>query len=192
MTFTIGRGNEIVCAAIRLIAERLKGRKINELFADMGKTWNDLVSDPQLRWIGPEKGVISIATGAVSNAIWDLYARREKKPLWKVSTHPSPGTKVIGTDAYFVPSMQLIVDFTPEEFVRSTVRPPPSILFFEGTRKKLITDRHFAALQCFRYITDAITPEEALAMLKEKEAGKAEREKSVIQTGYPAYTTSVG
>lgn len=76
-----------MCATVKLIAERLKGRKIDELFADMGKTWDSLVADPQLRWIGPEKGVVSIATGAVSNAIWDLYARKEKKPLWKVSTH---------------------------------------------------------------------------------------------------------
>ncbi|CDZ98024.1 mandelate racemase muconate lactonizing enzyme [Phaffia rhodozyma] len=142
MTFTIGRGNEIVCAAITLISERIKGKKIEDLSKDMGATWDFLVSDPQLRWIGPEKGVISIATGAVSNAIWDLYARSRNKPLWK-----------------------LITDFTPEEFVRST---------------------------CFRYITDAITPEEALALLKEKEAGKKEREANVIKTGYPAYTTSVG
>jgi len=132
MTFTIGRGNDIVCTAIEAVASRLVGKEVEELFADMGKTWSYLLSDPQLRWIGPEKGVIHIASGAVDNAVWDLYARARNKPLWK-----------------------LVVDMSPEELVRSTA---------------------------FRYITDAITPEEALAMLKEKEAGKKEREAKVRET----------
>ncbi|KAK7051096.1 hypothetical protein VNI00_005208 [Paramarasmius palmivorus] len=160
MTFTIGRGNEIVrsptisaialyltsehkvCAAIREVANRLVGKETEDLFADMGKTWDYLLADPQLRWIGPEKGVIHIASGAVNNAVWDMYARSRKKPLWK-----------------------LVVDFTPEELVRSAA---------------------------WRYISDAITKEEALAMLKEKEATKAEREKLVREVGYPAYVTSAG
>ncbi|KAF4618288.1 hypothetical protein D9613_011644 [Agrocybe pediades] len=142
MTFTIGRGNEIVCAAIKEVAKRLVGKDTESLFADMGKAWDYMMADPQLRWIGPEKGVIHIASGAVNNALWDMYARSRKKPLWK-----------------------LIVDFTPEELVRSAT---------------------------FRYITDAITREEALAMLKEKEAGKKEREEEVKRVGYPAYVTSAG
>jgi len=142
MTFTIGRGNDIVCVAIREVANRLVGKEIESLFADMGKAWDYLLADPQLRWIGPEKGVIHIASGAVNNALWDLFAKSRKKPLWK-----------------------LIVDFTPEELVRATA---------------------------FRYITDAITREEALQMLKEKEAGKKERETFVRQHGYPAYVTSAG
>lgn len=92
--------------------------------------------------IGPEKGVIHIATGAVNNALWDMYARARGKPLWK-----------------------LIVDFSPEELVRSAA---------------------------WKYISDAITPAEALAMLKEKEAGKKEREERVRAEGYPAYVTSAG
>lgn len=71
MTFTIGRGNDIVCAAVEKVAERLVGKKTAELFADMGAAWDYLLADPQLRWIGPEKGVIHIATGAVVNALWD-------------------------------------------------------------------------------------------------------------------------
>jgi L-fuconate dehydratase len=134
MTFTIGRGNEIVLAAAAEVAQRLVGKDIEELFSDMGKTWDYLVADPQLRWIGPEKGVIHIATGAVNNAVWDMYARSRKKPLWK-----------------------LVVDFTPEELVRSAA---------------------------WRYISDAITKEEALAMLKKKEAGKKEREVKVKELGY--------
>ncbi|BEI86576.1 hypothetical protein CcaverHIS002_0608630 [Cutaneotrichosporon cavernicola] len=142
MTFTIGRGNDIVCYAIKEVANRIVGMDAEEIFADMGKFFDFLVADPQHRWLGPEKGVIHLATAAVSNALWDMYAKARGKPLWK-----------------------LIVDFTPEEFVKST---------------------------CFRYITDAITKDEALALLKKQEAGKAAREKEVIERGYPAYTTSVG
>ncbi|KAH8084305.1 enolase C-terminal domain-like protein, partial [Cristinia sonorae] len=142
MTFTIGRGNDIVCTAIKEVASRLLGKDVEELFANMGATWDYLCSDPQLRWIGPEKGVIHIALGAVNNALWDMYARSRKKPLWK-----------------------LIVDMTPEELVASTA---------------------------FRYISDAITKEEALTMLKEKASTKAEREARVREVGYPAYVTSAG
>ncbi|PCH39452.1 enolase C-terminal domain-like protein [Wolfiporia cocos MD-104 SS10] len=142
MTFTIGRGNDIVCAAIRELAQRLVGKDTEELFANMGKTWEYLCADPQLRWIGPEKGVIHIALGAVDNALWDMYARSRNKPLWK-----------------------LVVDFTPEELVNATA---------------------------FRYITDALTREEALEMLKAKASTKAEREARVRELGYPAYVTSAG
>ncbi|KAJ3916530.1 enolase C-terminal domain-like protein [Lentinula edodes] len=142
MTFTIGRGNDIVCMAIREVANRLIGKDTEDLFADMGKTWEFMMSDPQLRWIGPEKGVIHIATGAVNNALWDMYARSRQKPLWK-----------------------LVVDFSPEELVRSAA---------------------------WRYISDAITKEEALDMLKKIESTKAEREAKVREIGYPAYVTSAG
>jgi len=142
MTFTIGRGNDIVCAAIKELANRLVGKDVEELFANMGKTWDYLSSDSQLRWIGPEKGVIHIALGAVNNALWDMFARSRKKPLWK-----------------------LVVDMTPEELVNATA---------------------------FRYITDALTREEALAMLKAKASTKAEREARVREIGYPAYVTSAG
>ncbi|GAA5958994.1 hypothetical protein JCM8115_000717 [Rhodotorula mucilaginosa] len=144
LTFTIGRGNDIVCAAVSAVASRLVGWNAADLFsaAGMGKMWNFLLGDPQLRWIGPEKGVIHIATAAVVNAAWDMWARHEQKPLW-----------------------QLVAEFTPEEFVSATT---------------------------FRYITDMITPAEALQLLKEKEAGKAERLAKLKSEGYPAYTTSVG
>ncbi|KAI0697037.1 enolase C-terminal domain-like protein [Cytidiella melzeri] len=142
MTFTIGRGNDIVCSAIKEVAARLNGKAVEELFANMGDTWEYLCADPQLRWIGPEKGVIHIALGAVNNALWDMFARSRGKPLWK-----------------------LVVDMSPEELVNATA---------------------------FRYISDAITKEEALARLKEKAASKAEREAHVRQSGYPAYVTSAG
>ncbi|KAI0306825.1 enolase C-terminal domain-like protein [Multifurca ochricompacta] len=142
MTFTIGRGNDIVCQAIKVVANRLLNKDIEFLFANMGETWDYLVADPQLRWIGPEKGVIHIATGAVNNALWDLYARAREKPLWK-----------------------LLVDMSPEELVKSAT---------------------------FRYITDAIAPDEALAILKAKDATKKDREAIVRKEGYPAYVTSAG
>jgi L-galactonate dehydratase len=142
-TFTIGRGNDIVCAAINHVAERIKGRTLSSLVAHWGQTWRHLVNDSQLRWIGPEKGVIHLALGAVVNAIWDLWAKTLNKPVWRV-----------------------VADMTPEQFV-----------------------------DCidFRYITDAVTPEEAIAMLKETEVTKADRIRDAENSrAVPAYTTSAG
>ena len=143
MTFTIGRGNEIVCAAINLLSDRVKGKSLEWLVADWGKTWRYLVADSQLRWIGPEKGVIHLALGALVNAIWDLWAKSLNKPVWRI-----------------------VADMTPEEYVKCID---------------------------FRYITDAITPEEAVSLLKEVEGGKAERIKHAEESrAVPAYTTSAG
>ncbi|UNI18121.1 L-galactonate dehydratase [Purpureocillium takamizusanense] len=143
MTFTIGRGNDIVCAAIDHVADRLRGRTLSSLVADWGQTWRYLVSDSQLRWIGPEKGVIHLALGAVVNALWDLWAKSLGKPVWRI-----------------------VADMTPEEFVRCID---------------------------FRYITDAITPDEALDMLRAQEPGKAGRvDDALANRAVPAYTTSAG
>ncbi|KAF2835290.1 enolase C-terminal domain-like protein [Patellaria atrata CBS 101060] len=143
MTFTIGRGNDIVCHAIRHLADRVKGKSLESLVENWGKTWRYLVNDSQLRWIGPEKGVIHLALGAVVNALWDLWAKVLNKPVWRI-----------------------VADMTPEEFVRCID---------------------------FRYITDAITPEETVEMLREKEGGKAERIKEAeANRAVPAYTTSAG
>lgn len=110
--------------------------------------------------IGPEKGVIHIASGAVNNAVWDMYARSRMKPLWK-----------------------LVVDFTPVRMFN----PNPSFLTnFFFLKEELVRSASF------RYISDAITKEEALAMVKEKAAGKKEREGKVCELGYPAYVTSAG
>ncbi|KAI9341524.1 mandelate racemase/muconate lactonizing protein [Zopfochytrium polystomum] len=142
LTFTLGRGNEICQVAIEAIAPKLVGLSVADLTADMGKTWKLLTYDSQLRWIGPEKGAIHLATAAVVNAVWDLYAKIEKKPLWR-----------------------LISDMSPEELVK-------------------IVD--------FRYIEDAITPAEALAILKEMEPTKHLRIAEMERDGFPAYTTSAG
>ena len=94
LTFTIGRGTEVCVAAIDALAPHVVGATVDELVADLGGLWRSLVTDSQLRWLGPEKGVIHLATAAIVNAVWDLYAKLERKPLWK-----------------------LLVDMTPEELV---------------------------------------------------------------------------
>nr|WP_321413589.1 L-fuconate dehydratase [uncultured Allomuricauda sp.] len=142
LTFTIGRGNEICVAAINALAPLLIGKSLDSFTQDMGEFWKMITGDSQLRWLGPEKGVIHLATGAVVNAVWDLYAKKEKKPLWK-----------------------LVADMSPEELVKCID---------------------------FTYITDAITPEEALHILQKNADGKAERIEHLLKNGYPAYTTSVG
>ena len=142
LTFTIGRGNELCVGAIEALAPLVVGRTLGSFAADMGAFWRHVTGDSQLRWVGPEKGVIHLATAAVVNAVWDLHAKSEGKPLWK-----------------------LLSDMSPEELVRCVP---------------------------FRYITDAITPEEALEILRENEATKAEREAEMLRDGFPAYTTSAG
>lgn len=90
LTFTIGRGNEICCAAINALAPLIIGRKLEDIAADMGKFWCQITGDSQLRWIGPDKGAIHLATGAVVNAVWDLWAKAEGKPLWRLVADMSP------------------------------------------------------------------------------------------------------
>jgi len=141
-TFTIGRGNELCVGAINTLAPLVRGRTLESFTRDMGGFWRHITGDSQLRWIGPEKGVIHLGTAAVVNAVWDLWAKRERKPLWK-----------------------LLADMTAEQLVGCVD---------------------------FRYITDAITADEAIAMLREIEPGKRVREAEMMREGYPAYTTSAG
>jgi len=142
LAFTIGRGTEIVVAAINALAPLICGDTLESFTADMGAFWRRMTGDSQLRWIGPEKGAIHLATAALVNAVWDLWAKVEGKPLWK-----------------------LLADMTPEELV---------------------------ACIDFRYITDALTSAEALAILRRNEPTKGEREREMRAQGYPAYTTSAG
>ena len=142
LTFTNGRGNELTVAAVRALARHVEGRRLEDLTSDMRAFYRQLTVDPQLRWLGPEKGILHMATGALLNAVWDLWAKREGKPLWK-----------------------LLVDLTPERLV-STID--------------------------FSYITDVLTPEQAVELLQKAQAGKADREACMRREGYPAYTTSTG
>ncbi|HBR88602.1 MAG TPA: fuconate dehydratase [Microbacterium sp.] len=140
--FTIGRGNDVQVAAIDALAGHLVGQELEPLLDDMGATWRGLIGDSQLRWLGPEKGVMHMAIGAVVNALWDLKAKRAGMPLWR-----------------------LLSRMTPEEIV---------------------------GLVDFRYLTNALTPDEALEILRGAEAGRSEREAALLADGYPAYTTSPG
>lgn len=142
LTFTIGRGNELCVAAVEALAPLIVGKTLESFTADMGAFWRMITGDSQLRWVGPEKGVIHLATAAMVNAVWDLWGKVAGKPLWK-----------------------LLADMSPEELVRCVD---------------------------FRYITDAITPTEALAMLQANAATKPTREAEMLAKGYPAYTTSAG
>lgn len=142
LTFTIGRGNEVCCSVIEHIGSLLIGRRLDGLTADLAECWYLMTGDSQLRWLGPEKGVVHLAAGAVVNAVWDLYAKRERKPLWK-----------------------LLADMSPAEIV-STIP--------------------------FRYITDALTPDEACSILDRLYDTRQERETAILENGYPAYTTSAG
>lgn len=142
LTFTNGRGNELCCAAIEVLGAGLKAQTLESITADLAGLYYSVSGDTQLRWLGPEKGVTHLATGALINAVWDLYAKSEGKPLWK-----------------------LLVDMSPEQLVSAVP---------------------------FRYITDALTREQALEILRRHEATKGEREQQMRAHGYPAYTTSAG
>jgi len=142
LAFTCGRGNEIVVTAVQSLASRLVGLSLEHIVADMGAFWRHMGGDSQLRWIGPEKGAIHLATAAIVNAVWDLWAKAERKPVWK-----------------------LLVDMSPEALVRCLD---------------------------FRFVTDALTPEEAIALLQRHAPTRALREREMLERGYPAYTTSAG
>jgi L-fuconate dehydratase len=141
-TFTIGRGNDLCVEAARQRAVPLAGRDVDELVADLGGIYRELQSDSQLRWLGPEKGVVHLALAAVMNAVWDLAARRASKPLWR-----------------------LLAEMTPEELVDAAD---------------------------LRYLSDALTRDEALALLTELEPTRHERVAEMAERGYPCYTTSAG
>ncbi|MGP0223672.1 MULTISPECIES: L-fuconate dehydratase [unclassified Paenarthrobacter] len=140
--FTIGRGNDVETAAIGALKDHLLGRNVEELLGDMGAAWKLLAHDSQLRWLGPEKGVMHMAIGAVVNALWDLKAKRAGLPLW-----------------------ELLSGMSPEELV---------------------------SLVDFRYLTDALTPDEALTLLRAAEPGREARKAALRAEGYPAYTTTPG
>jgi L-fuconate dehydratase len=143
LTFTIGRGNELCVAAVRSLQHFVVGRSLAELTDDMGAFWRQITTaDSQLRWLGPDKGVMHLATAAIVNAVWDLWAKAERKPVWK-----------------------LLTDMTPEELVRCLD---------------------------FRFVTDALTPEEAVCLLRRNVSTRGQREREMLERGYPAYTTSAG
>ena len=140
--FTIGRGNDVQVEAIKSLRHRVVGRDVAEICSDLGGFARSLTDDSQLRWLGPEKGVMHMAIGAVVNAAWDMASRRANKPLWR-----------------------FIADMDPAEI---------------------------AGVVDFRYITDALSPTEAVELLSESSSGKSARIAALKANGYPAYTTSPG
>ncbi|WP_117214928.1 enolase C-terminal domain-like protein [Allorhizocola rhizosphaerae] len=142
LTFTVGRGNDLQVAAVKALAPLVVGLPLDDVLADLGGFSKRLTGDSQLRWLGPHKGVIHMGAAAVVNAMWDLYARKEGKPLWR-----------------------LLAEMPPEKLVE---------------------------LIDFRYLRDALTPEEALQILQRAEPERWPRERFLLQRGYPAYTTTPG
>jgi L-fuconate dehydratase len=142
LAFTVGRGNDVEVAAVRALAPLVTGLSVDEVLGDLGAFSRRLTGDSQLRWLGPEKGAIHMAAAAIVNAVWDLYGRREGKPVW-----------------------QLLSELSPEQLVD---------------------------LVDFRYLEDALTRDEALAILRRAEPGRAERTAHLLRHGYPAYTTTPG
>lgn len=142
LTFTIGRGNELCISAFKALEPLILGLDLSWITHDMGRFWRHLTGDSQLRWVGPDKGILHLATGAVVNAVWDLWGKYEKKPVW-----------------------QLVYDMSPKEIVR---------------------------LIDFRYLTDALKPEEALEILENSSADKENRLRILMDEGYPCYNTSAG
>ncbi len=143
LTFTLGRGTDLVVQALQYLTRYVVNRTLDSITSDLRGFARQLSDDSQFRWLGPEKGVIQLASGALINAVWDLYARSESKPLW-----------------------QLLSDMEPEQILSAVE---------------------------FRYIDDALTPEEALDILsRARSSGQQERLRQLQETGYSAYTTSVG
>jgi L-fuconate dehydratase len=142
LAFTLGRGTEIVVTAINALAPMVVGKELDTITSDLRGFWRAVTGEQQLRWIGPEKGAIHLASAALVNAVWDLYAKVERKPIWK-----------------------LLSDMTPEQLV---------------------------ATIDFRYIGDALSEDEALAILERMAPGRKAREAEILRSGFPAYTTSAG
>src|SRR5581483_19077 len=142
LAFTVGRGNDVQVAAVQALAPLVVGLPVVDVLGDLGGFSRRLTGDSQLRWLGPEKGAIHMAAGAIINAVWDLYGRREGKPVWR-----------------------LLAELSPDQLVD---------------------------LVDFRYLQDALTRKEALAILRRAEPGRAARTAQLLDGGYPAYTTTPG
>ena len=142
LVFTIGRGNEVQLKAIEILSEKVVGLNTADALENIGDIARELSGDSQLRWLGPDYGVFHMGAGGVLNALWDLFAKERKVPLWK-----------------------LLSDLTPQQIVNAID---------------------------FRYITDALTKQEALDILNRQIDYKADNEAKLRAQGVPAYTTSPG
>ena len=141
-TFTVGRGNEIICSSIRAILPLVLGKSLLEVYTKFGAFWRSITQETQLRWIGPEKGASHLAVAAIINALWDLWGKLEGKPVWR-----------------------LLCDMTPEETM---------------------------SLVDWQYLSDAMTEQEAMEVLRSLYSSREERVEDLKKNGFPAYITSVG
>ena len=142
LAFTLGRGTEVVCAAMKALLPLVVGRSLLDIYIDFAAFWHSLTWETQLCYMGPEKGVMHLAVAGIINALWDLWGKLEGKPVW-----------------------QLLSDMTPEEII---------------------------SLVGWQYLSDALTKEEALEILRKWYPTRKERIKELSDTGYPAYTSSAG
>ena len=142
IAFTIGKGNDIVAECIKHYFPIFKGLTIDEIEKDIGKLWFNCVDHSQLRWLGPEKGVVHMAVAAVFNALWDIISKKNKKPLW-----------------------QFIVESKPETIM---------------------------SWLTFKYIEDVMTKDEAFKILIDNQKFIKERINTILEEGYPSYTTAAG
>lgn len=141
-TFTIGRGNDVCLQVAESMAATFIGRDITPMCERPGGVYRELAADSQLRWLGPDKGVVHLARAAVMNAVWDLASRRAGQPLWQFVSEMDPAALIDAMD--------------------------------------------------LTYLSDALTADEALAMLHEQRPHHKERIAQLRQDGFPCYTTSAG
>ncbi|MFM7756814.1 MAG: enolase C-terminal domain-like protein [Actinomycetota bacterium] len=102
MTFTIGKGNELCCAAIEALGELVVGRRLADITDAMGAFWRSVTNHSQLRWLGPDKGVIHLATAALVNAVWDLWAKERGVPVWQLVADLEPAQFVDCIDFRYI------------------------------------------------------------------------------------------
>ena len=142
IAFTLGKGNDIVAECIRNYAPIFLGLTVDEVYKNIGKLWYEVADHGQLRWLGPEKGVVHMALAGIFNALWDLIAKKHDKPLWRF---------VIDTDP------QEIINWLP-----------------------------------FKYIEDVLSKDDAYMILSKNQEKKPNRIDTLLNEGYPAYTTAAG
>ena len=139
-TFTVGRGNEIICSSIRAILPLVLGKSLLEVYTKFGAFWRSITQETQLRWIGPEKGASHLAVAAIINALWDLWGKLEGKPVWR-----------------------LLCDMTPEETM---------------------------SLVDWQYLSDAMTEQEAMEVLRSLYSSREERVEDLKKNGFPRRRSS--
>uniref|UniRef100_A0A8C5A7Y0 L-fuconate dehydratase n=1 Tax=Gadus morhua TaxID=8049 RepID=A0A8C5A7Y0_GADMO len=211
LTFTVGRGTEVVVCAVKALSGFVVGKTLEEIVGDFRGFYRLLTSDGQMRWIGPEKGVIQLATAAVLNAVWDLWARAEGKPLWKLLVDMSPEQLVSCIDFRYITDAlteqealgeaccTLLHNSLGSSLSNGTVIKKPIQLMsdygarFPNHQSRVFLICGFVSLTLSRSLTHSLTHSLSHShsdLLRKAQTGKTEREEQMLKEGYPAYTTS--